>query len=312
MFRVFKLTIPLVAIIFMFALAPVPAIGQSSEPLEKMVDKMNADARKRGDELLAALKRTRCENNSDGSAVPEYEAFDQQMSFAELATTTLEPSRGRHLSKVSNAQLRLNIAGAAIASNCIKIADQLYRHVIKFYTEPQFAGHRDIARIGIDDTREKRTAQDAADQREDLINPPKIPRLLLGTWVELTERMDDLGVCSPRKPSDTYPFILKKDAIWKRANAESDTECSLNVAVDMSATLEKWKSEHANVTPPYPIAAAPDQSSKRWTVTAICGPEPIITTLEIWTLPGAEYRLLYKYAMIDGRIKNIGTYRRCN
>jgi hypothetical protein len=153
----------------------------------------------RGDELLVALKDTRCDNSSDTSAVREYEAFVGQMTLADIATASVERTlEGLQRSRESNAQFRLRIANAAIASNCIKIADEVYRAILEFYTEPRFAGYRDMARIGIDDAREKRIVQAAADQREDLINPPKVPRLLLGTWVELTERMDAVGVCSPK------------------------------------------------------------------------------------------------------------------
>src|SRR5437879_858815 len=93
MFQFFKIPVPLFSIVLSI-LATVPATGESLEALKQslkmQVDQINAKARMRGDELLVALKNTRCDNGSDTSAVLEYEAFAGQMMLADMTTAGVE------------------------------------------------------------------------------------------------------------------------------------------------------------------------------------------------------------------------------
>ena len=51
---------------------------------------------------------------------------------------------------------RFDIADTALKGDCLDIADENYRHVIKVYTGSSYAAQRDRAKLGIDDVRQKR------------------------------------------------------------------------------------------------------------------------------------------------------------
>jgi len=51
---------------------------------------------------------------------------------------------------------RFGIADTALKHGCIDIADENYRHIFKVYTGSLYNAHRERAKIGIDDVREKR------------------------------------------------------------------------------------------------------------------------------------------------------------
>ena len=51
---------------------------------------------------------------------------------------------------------RFIIADLALKKNCVNIADKNYRHIVSRYSGEAYRSHRERARIGIDDVREKR------------------------------------------------------------------------------------------------------------------------------------------------------------
>lgn len=136
-----------------------PAKAQNVDSLKQMMEKANRDAQALGERLHNFLgKSQRCENGNDASAVPEFDSFIQHLALAEAMTGTFEIVGGIQRSRTSNAQLRLDIADTALASNCIIIADELYRSVLKFYTESRFLGLREVAKIGVEDVRDRKRA----------------------------------------------------------------------------------------------------------------------------------------------------------
>ncbi|MBJ7404289.1 MAG: hypothetical protein JHD07_13720 [Bradyrhizobium sp.] len=51
---------------------------------------------------------------------------------------------------------RRALADAALKSGCLNIADEQYRSILERYREPAFQNYRDLAKIGIEDVRERR------------------------------------------------------------------------------------------------------------------------------------------------------------
>jgi hypothetical protein len=62
---------------------------------------------------------------------------------------------GTAINQGSNANMRLDVAEAAVKSGCYDIASFEFRYVMQFYTGMAYQAYRERAKIGIDDLREK-------------------------------------------------------------------------------------------------------------------------------------------------------------
>jgi hypothetical protein len=164
-----------------------PAFAQNWSSVEQMAERANLDAQALGNGLLVALKKNmRCENGNDASAVLQFGSFDQHMALAEAETAALENVVGIRREREANARLRLNIADAARASNCLIVANDSYRMVMKFYTEARFEGLRELAKLGIEDIRDKNNRSEAGTEeiRKRNRQPQSAGSSFTGRWLE--------------------------------------------------------------------------------------------------------------------------------
>ena|SRR3990167_1752444 len=66
---------------------------------------------------------------------------------------------GRRFALMANelsAEMTLHAADLLLRDECLDAADEMYRLVLSRYTEPELAGVRDQAKVGIDDVRAAR------------------------------------------------------------------------------------------------------------------------------------------------------------
>jgi hypothetical protein len=134
-------------------IAVEPSVAKGLDSLKAKVDSANASALRRADQLKAVLPLPG-ECNTDPKSV--YAAFDREMTLADVQTALYEALGGPQRARETNAEARLDVAAAALAVDCIAIADLTFRSVLDLYKEQRFAGYRDRAKIGVDDVRERR------------------------------------------------------------------------------------------------------------------------------------------------------------
>jgi hypothetical protein len=189
-------------------------------------------------------------------------------------------------------EYRLALAGAALKSNCLNIADEQYRAVLKEFTHPIYNRYRDLAKIGVDDVREKRAAQAAVDQKH--ASPSRVPWELVGEWLPQSDDLvpEGLGKCKPTSPSDSDPFSLKPDGSWGKLITDAASSSCILTVVPFLRDRQSWK------------------------VTSTCQPQ----VTEVWWQLGSARDRITTHDLIDnsanGGKKSVGStkveYRRCD
>jgi hypothetical protein len=189
-------------------------------------------------------------------------------------------------------EYRLALADAALKSNCLNIADEQYRAVLKEFTHPSYNRYRDLAKIGVDDVREKRVVQTAADQKNS--GPSRVPWELVGEWLPQSNDLipKDIGKCKPTSSSDSGPFSLRPDGLWSRSRLdETRSQCVLSIVRETN-------------------------DNKAWAVTSTC--EPNVT--KFWMQSGSARHRIITHDLVDktatgGAKKTLSgdmlQYRRC-
>jgi hypothetical protein len=188
---------------------------------------------------------------------------------------------------------RLSIADAALRSNCLNMADEQYRTVLKGYPGLAYSHYLDLAKIGVDDVREKRAAQIMLDQQQSV--PSRIPWQFVGEWLPYSDGFpsSDIGKCKPTSPNETGPFVLKPDGSWDHLFPNTAASHCILTATPLSAN-----------------------SKNDWLVSSTCQPQ--IT--EFWMQTGTARDNITTHEYYDhtaeGGKKTIGNikvrFRRCD
>ncbi|MGB9115155.1 hypothetical protein [Bradyrhizobium sp.] len=228
----------------------------------------------------------------DETVMVEYKQVVAALTVLETDNRIISQANRMAPSLDSYIEYRLSIADTALKSNCLNMADEQYRAVLKDFSQINHGRYRELAKIGVDDVREKRVAQAAADQKHS--GPSSVPWELVGEWLPQSGDLvpKDIGKCKPTSPNDSGPFVLKTDGSWDRSFPNAATShCVLSLAPFFS-------------------------EGKDWKVTSTCQPQ----VTEVWWQLGSARDRITTHDFIDntatGGKKSIGStkveYRRCD
>jgi hypothetical protein len=294
---VYKLLFRTIATLVCFALLKPYSVAAASpkDDISNMLAPVKKNALAKGNALLSLLRSHKkyCWDGGDPDAaeLTNYESLKSGIALLEKTYKFEQTARGIPMPLDDYAKFRLALADAALSSNCLNIADEQYRAVLREFTDFSYATYRELAKVGIDDVREKRAAQALIDQKHS--TPSLIPWELVGDWLPQSSDLipKDIGKCRPTSPNDSGPFVLKTDGSWDQLfpNAAS-SHCVLSIA--------------------------PFSGGRIWKVASTCQPQ----VTEVWFQHGSARDSITTHEFIDntatGGKKSVGStkveYRRCD
>jgi hypothetical protein len=209
------------------------------------IQQMAKDANQKGNSVIEALsyRKRLCWDGNDPDESVQTDYVSMKIGLIGVEASVRMDAIAHHTTPALDSliKFRLAVADAALKSNCLKIADEQYRAVLKNDPEGFFERYRDLAKIGVDDVREKRAAQAVLDQTR--ASPSKIPWELVGEWLPLSSDLipKDIGKCKPTAPNDDGPFVLKPDGSWDRSFPNATASHCVVTVTPFSSPGKEWK-----------------------------------------------------------------------
>jgi hypothetical protein len=261
------------------------------------IQKMAKDANQKGNSVIEAFSHRKrlCWDGNDPDESVQTDYVSMKIGLIGVEASVRMGAIAHHTPPALDSliEFRLAVADAALKSNCLRIADEQYRAVLKNDPEGFFERYRDLAKIGVDDVRERRAAQAALDQTR--ASPSRIPWELVGDWLPYSDGfpLSDIGKCRPASPSEAGPFVLKPDGSWDHLFPNPAASHCILTATPLSAN-----------------------SKNDWLVSSTCQPQ--IT--EFWMQTGSARDNITTHEYYDytgeGGKKIIGNikvrFRRCD
>jgi hypothetical protein len=231
--RIFWALLKSIIVLVCFAAPPTnQMVVAAQKDAPALLQTMQKIVKEKGGRLLILLAhhKTYCWDGTDPDAsdVADYREIVAALGVLELETKLGAAAVPTFIPLDNYIEYRLALADAALKSNCLNIADEQYRAVLKEFNHPSYNRYRDLAKIGVDDVREKRSVQAAADQKHS--SPSHFPWELVGEWLPQSSDLIDIGKCKPTSSSDRGPFALKSDGSWSSSSLDnSPAQCVLSM-----------------------------------------------------------------------------------
>ena len=193
-------------------------IGTTSatESANAIIQKEAKDANQKGNSVIEALSHRKrlCWDGNDPDESVQTDYVSMKLGLIVVEASVRMGAIAHHTPPALDRliEFRLAVADAALNSNCLKIADEQYRAVLKNDPEVFFERYRDLAKIGVDDVRERRAAQFAYDEDRRIVACARTRRALLWRCVKVRRLADRRG-CRPCAGASIPRVAVRADAM---------------------------------------------------------------------------------------------------